>query len=529
MIANIERMFEELFAREWPPGPELMGMLAGLDLGELNPLQRSDCLTFVAELSSWLTGFQCRLLHGLERDFSRRYGGGNAADEVMAAQRISAWGAERHVRLAYETQRAPAVLTALESGRLGVPHAHRLIKVLESLDDRDAARVAEQVCANERLEYMSVGEVARAAARAAAEVDPQATARRRTREKAKADVSMEPAPDGMAWLTAYGPAEDVAAAMTSVSQQALAARRAGNEAPLGVLRFQALTQLVTAAPLPSVGLGAFTQAGDSVAPDSEAWKAPGTGSSGAPDAGSWPAPDSRPGPAPHSGSGPAPDSESSGARQVIVTHVTVPWVTLAGVQDAPGELAGYGPIPAPVARQLAAQSGVWWRLLTDPATGQLCPTPATGYHIPEQVRRFVVARDQTCSHPGCDRPARGCDLDHAVAHPKGPTCPCNLTPRCRRHHNAKTHHGWKVAARLDGHHSTTSPTGRIYSTAPEPPPGAMRDPGPIRDPRPWWWPDTWPPSPDDAGIDLVDSVIDAATEPSPAEWAAIGKRLAAVS
>ncbi len=102
------------------------------------------------------------------------------------------------------------------------------------------------------------------------------------------------------------------------------------------------------------------------------------------------------------------------------------------------------------------------------------PTEPTPYRIPEAVRRWVLARDRTCSHPGCERPSVHCDLDHAKEWPLGPTCPCNLTPRCRRHHNAKTHHRWRVEARLDGSHVTVSPTGRAYPTAADPPPGALR-------------------------------------------------------
>jgi hypothetical protein len=85
VAASIEHMFEDVFERIWPPGPELMGMLAGLDLDALNPIQRSDSLSYVAELESWLTGLRCRLLHGLGRDFESSFGGGNVADEVMAA------------------------------------------------------------------------------------------------------------------------------------------------------------------------------------------------------------------------------------------------------------------------------------------------------------------------------------------------------------------------------------------------------------------------------------------------------------
>jgi hypothetical protein len=408
-------MFEHEF--ETTPGPALAEELASADATTLHPLERSWALTAVARMESWLIAQQCRLLLELGSDFEHRLGGGNAADEVMAAHRVSAYAAERHVRLARSAGRAPALLEALESGRLGVPHAHRLAQHLEDLDTPEAAAVAAAVCSDERLPLWSVGEIGRAAARAAAELDPQAAIARHRRKEQQADVTMEPAADGMAWLTAYGPAEDVAAAVSAVANHALAARRAEDGAgeemtPIGMLRFQSLVRLLVGGPDETV-------------------------------------------------------------RSTVVTHVTVPFTTLAGIQDAPGELASYGPVPAPVARKLAAQSTVWWRLLTDPATGELCPSPPSPYRIPDQVRRFILARDQVCSHPGCDRPSVICDLDHGVAYPAGPTCACNLSPRCRRHHNAKTHHQWRVRPRRDGRHVTVSPTGRVFPTAVHPPPGPV--------------------------------------------------------
>ncbi|HEY2172364.1 MAG TPA: DUF222 domain-containing protein, partial [Mycobacteriales bacterium] len=54
--------------------------------------------------------------------------------------------------------------------------------------------------------------------------------------------------------------------------------------------------------------------------------------------------------------------EQAGETRV---HVTVAATTLAGIDDQPGELAGYGPVTAAVARDLA-EGGTWRRLLTDP-------------------------------------------------------------------------------------------------------------------------------------------------------------------
>src|SRR5690625_1660757 len=49
----------------------------------------------------------------------------------------------------------------------------------------------------------------------------------------------------------------------------------------------------------------------------------------------------------------------------VTVNVTVPYSTLIGIDDHPGQLAGYGTITADVARRIAA-AGTWRRILTDP-------------------------------------------------------------------------------------------------------------------------------------------------------------------
>lgn len=53
-------------------------------------------------------------------------------------------------------------------------------------------------------------------------------------------------------------------------------------------------------------------------------------------------------------------------------------------------------------------------------------TPSRG------LRHLIRARTATCTAPACNAQAVYCDLDHTVAYPGGPTCQCNLAPRCKR-------------------------------------------------------------------------------------------------
>ncbi|MPY80223.1 MAG: DUF222 domain-containing protein [Actinophytocola sp.] len=70
----------------------------------------------------------------------------------------------------------------------------------------------------------------------------------------------------------------------------------------------------------------------------------------------------------------------------VQIHVTVPVSTLFGARDLPGDLEGHGPIPADIAREMAADpTCTWRRLLTDPATGQLLEMGRQRYKPPAQL------------------------------------------------------------------------------------------------------------------------------------------------
>ena len=149
-------------------------------------------------------------------------------------------------------------------------------------------------------------------------------------------------------------------------------------------------------------------------------------------------------------------------------HVTVPLTTLMGLDDEPGELAGYGPIPASLARQIAADpDGTWRRLLTDPVSGTLLDYGRRSYRPPAALACIVRARDSECRYPGCRRPAVACELDHVQAWQHGgTTSEDNLCALCERHHDLKEHLGWQVVLHPDRAMEWITPTGHHYWSRP---------------------------------------------------------------
>lgn len=133
-----------------------------------------------------------------------------------------------------------------------------------------------------------------------------------------------------------------------------------------------------------------------------------------------------------------------GAFARPVVNVTVPISALLGATDEPGFLTGDTPIPAELARQIAADpTSTWYRLLTD-ADGDFVQLSAGRYQPTAPLWRSVVARDRACVWPQCHRPAVRVEVDHRQPYPQGATTPDNLDPLCHRHHMAKHSEGVSV-------------------------------------------------------------------------------------
>jgi hypothetical protein len=127
----------------------------------------------------------------------------------------------------------------------------------------------------------------------------------------------------------------------------------------------------------------------------------------------------------------------------------------------PGTIIGGSIIPAPLlAAKLAMTATI--RPLIHP--GDAPPEPR--YTPSRKLADFVRCRDMTCRFPGCDEPAVGCDLDHTIAYPHGPTCASNMGCLCRKHHLLKTFGGWLNRQLPDGTMIWTAPDGQTYTTYP---------------------------------------------------------------
>ncbi len=154
--------------------------------------------------------------------------------------------------------------------------------------------------------------------------------------------------------------------------------------------------------------------------------------------------------------------QTRGTRGTV--DIQVDLTTLAQLSENPGQLAGYGPVIADIARQVTTQqSDSEWRYTILNEEGQVISNGTTRRRPNTQLKRQVEAENPTCVFPGCRNPAAECDIDHNQQWSEGgPTEVDNLAPLCRHDHVIR-HHGWKIQQVRPGIYQWTSPLGHTYT------------------------------------------------------------------
>ncbi len=329
-------------------------------------------------------------------------------EEVAAALSISPGTAANRLDTARALRcRLRETAQLLRAGRVSLQHATVLHEVTATLSDSAAELVEQQVLAT--AVGATPGQLRSAARRAVARVAPVSMAAAYQEAANARRVLFWPGELGMTVLSADLPDADAAAIRLALDGLAAADER---DLPIDAKRADALTRLAT---------GALTGA----------------------------------------------DLPRRHGRPAQV-QVVVDLPTLLGLANNPGEIPGFGPVPAPVARRLATDA-TWRRLVTEPVTGHLLDFGRTVYTPPQELLDFIIARDRTCTFPGCPFPAYACDADHTVPYDDGgSTSAAGLRMLCRRHHRLKTHHRWRPLLDPDGAITWTSPAGATYRTKPPP-------------------------------------------------------------
>jgi hypothetical protein len=521
----------------WTPGPELAAALAAsepVDLADDEGFDAAERLAGWEALAHWATGrlYRETAAYTQAREARARGAGrGELASEAVAMEvatlaRVAPRTGEIRIhQAAVLVEQLPLTLMALEEGRISLAHARVVLEQIE-LCDPGTARAVDVELWSRPPQDRTPAQLRDLVRRIVSRLDPDLLRRRPEHARKQRELRYWSDDHGATGVLQLRLPADEARGVYAVIDAV--ARRAGDPAEgpqrdLGQKRADSARDLVldgATARRDDPGCCSCATHGDAHGsePDTDAEEAAvdppaaarpsggdetGAGDSecrecpdddveqdaSAPDADEG---DPRAGASGTEDAGPTRDPARglrTGVRSPVRTEVrvTIGWDVLAGLSDRPGELEGHGPIPAPMARRLAADADAWWRrLLTDPVTGAAAHLDAKRYRPPGSMQEFVRARDVTCAAPGCRVPAARCDLDHVVPYEHhepgggaGATRATGLKPACRRHHRLKTLSGWSAELGPDPEGGSapvirwTSPSGHrwwVRSPALDPPP-----------------------------------------------------------
>ncbi|WP_104168285.1 HNH endonuclease signature motif containing protein [Arthrobacter sp. SX1312] len=469
----------------------LVGRLEGAASGAIDPSSLAAILDLVRaadRLTSWAAAQRARLVarvHTFSNPDHHSWSGSASSlaftetvAETAALLTMSEGSAARLVSESLAlTGDLTTTLAALEKGTICPGRASVIVEQSRTLPDEAVPAFETEIL--KVAGSLNRPKLTARCRRLREKLHPETLTVRRVRAAADRCVAFEPDRDGMAWFSAYLPAEQALALHTSVDAVARTLRSGDDPRTLPQLRADVLADMLLGAGRPAVmpstngscrcggseGRGA---AGSNVGQRGAAGSNVGQRGAAGSNVGQRGAAGSSAGQRGAAGSSAGQGVRPSTAKIVV----TVPVFSLMGLTEEPAELEGYGPIPADAARHLAADATSWMRLLTHPYTGAVLGLDRTRYRPSEDLRTWVQLREKTCSFYGCSRPASRCDLDHLVSWADdGSTSADNLYPACKRHHMMKHRTDWTPMPNPGGGLSWLSPGGRTYTTPPEPPPG----------------------------------------------------------
>ena len=430
-----------------PGGYEALGHLIGINPEKLSSAGRIDYLAALERQHSWLTSLiqnATLAIAGAEPSQSENLWEGvdeTEREDVATALRLSANTAQSRIDTARVlTNHLPATCQALAVGDISPSHATLIARetseaIKRGISTEDLIHIENRALAH--AEFHTPAQVGRKIRTLIAQISPETFEESVAIARDTRSVHMYPESDGMATVIALLPAEDAQTVMLAINalvesqvkdsrtdarsrQDSLADARSRQDS-LADARSMDMKRADARSMDMKRADALTTICGDILARIADEHQ-------------------------PH--------------RRPVTINITMDLPTALGMANNPAELAGYGPIPASVARTLSSDAK-WRRFITDPLTGNLLDYGRETYIPPQPLVDFLTARDRICRFPGCSQPSRVTDIDHAVPWEEGgTTSPSNLGLLCRRHHRMKTHNGWNLISHKDGSCTWTSPAGK---------------------------------------------------------------------
>ncbi len=406
---------------------------------------------------------------------ARRLGAGVAA-QVALARRESPFRGQQHLGLASALREMPHTAAALSRGEVTEWRATLVVRETACLSRPDRAIVDAEL-AGRPGGLGGLGDRATEAEtrRIAYRLDPYAFTRRAAKAEADRRVSIRPAPDTMTFVTGLLPMTQGVAVHAALTRHADTRRSDGDPRSRGQIMADTLVERVT--------------------------------------------------------------GQTTATAVPLEVNVVITDRALLAADDTPAEVEGFGPVPAPLARQWLTGTGTSdtvdgtsdtatvdgtsdtvtgtgdtveptgvtpdWRfsrhvqptpsarsaeatdaeeahvflrrLFTDPAGENLVAMDSSRRTFVGGLRRYISHRDRRCRTPWCDAPIRHIDHPLRVAD-GGRTSATNSQALCEACNQAKEATGWHAhPTGGDDTVETRTPTGHRYSSRPPMPVGGPRN------------------------------------------------------
>jgi hypothetical protein len=408
--------------------PDLHTQIAALADPGLSDAERINTIRLLEDLKAHAAAIQAQLAVDLDdsvraqhRDLrlpAREQGRGVAAQIALARRESPARGTRLLGLARALTTELPHTLAAMTTG-LSEWRATLIARETTCLSAEDRALIDHQLCTplpdgTHRFDTWGERRLVAETQKLAYTLDPTAVVNRRARAEADRRVTLRPAPDTMAQLTALLPATQGVAVWATLSALADTQRAQGDPRSRAQIMADTLVERIT--------------------------------------------------------------GQTRADAVPLTINLVVSDQTLLGGGHEPAWLHGYGPLPpdhatdltqAAINRSMAALR----RLYATPTTGQLVALDSTARTFPKGLRDLIDLRDQACRTPYCDAPIR--HHDHATPRAAdGPTTAVNGQGLCEHCNYTKQAPGWRtrpITGPPDHPHTTetTTPTGHtVRSTAP---------------------------------------------------------------
>ncbi len=420
----VEHMFDTLpdGLEGMAPGPELGALLASIRLERLTGHDRVVVLRAESRMEAHFAARKAAAMasvyDAIEADFARSPVPGTDPGEAAQAEikvalcLTNATAGNLLGEALFLRDRVPAVLGALAAGRIDRARARVLVEETACVPDESAREIVAVVI--DWAGGQTTSQVKRRVRRLVMALDPQAAQQRYDDAVQTRRVEVEPNPDGTANLLGLSlPPHRVTAIKRYLTHSARKLRRAGDVRPMDQIRADLFMDFLS-----------------------------------------------------------GKDTGAAGKAQGFV-EIRVDIATLVGLSELPGDLGGYGPVVADLARQLALSTPeIEWRYaITDPDSGRLRQVGTTRRRPTAALRRYVTSRDPTCPFPTCVAPSGDSEIDHIKEWARGgPTTAGNLAPPCPRHHRLRHRIGWTYQPFTDTDYLWTTLLGHRYTTSGAPPP-----------------------------------------------------------